>query len=651
MNIKILDSWLKDYLHTAAKPKELAEKLSLTSVSIERIEEYKNEPLYDIEVTTNRPDLMSVVGLAREAGAVLPQFGIQTKFTPPSLAAQRPAKRDARLEIVNDPKIVHRVCAAILEVKVKPTPQKIVDRLESTGIRSLNNLIDVTNYVMRTIGHPTHVFDFDRLNTDTLIIRESKKYEEIETLDGKKYILPGGDIIATDASGRIIDLLGIMGLENSVVTDETKRILFFIDNNDPVRMRRTSMSLAIRSEAVQLNEKGVDPELAMDALLYGIQLYGEIAEGKLIADIIDLYPNKPKSRSITVSQKKIHTVIGVPVSIKQSKEILSSLGFSVTTTDQTLTVHVPSYRLGEIHIEEDVIEEIARVYGYHNLPSLLPPVSTAATKRFGDDPFYWEHRVKEAMKYWGFVETYTYSAVGENQYEGPIEEAIKIRNWLDEDHVYMRNTLVPSLLKVIQENKNRKSVKIFEIANVYRKNGSGLPDEIRMFAGIIKHPRVSFYEAKGVIEQLFDDLGIRNVVYKPTTHGGAGADISIGNENIGSIEILDNDLVNLELNFEQIVRHTTLKKTFTPLAKYPPSIEDLALIVPENIHTGDVIETIRIQSGLIVDVSLLDKYETTRTFHIVYQDPDKNLTGEEVAEIREKTLKALKAKHKIVPKE
>lgn len=671
MKIKILDGWLKEYVETKARPQSIAEKLSLTSVSIERIEEYKGDSLYDIEVTTNRPDLMSVVGLAREAAAVLPQFDISAKFNPPKLSEPKPLSTKPLITIQNDPKLVNRVCAAILEVRVKPTPQEIVDRLEASDIRSLNNLIDVTNYVMRTIGHPTHVFDFDRLNTKKLTIRESKKGEEIETLDGKKHVLPGGDIVAVDENGRIVDLLGVMGLENSIVTDQTKRILFFIDNNNPAKMRKTSMSLGIRSEAVQLNEKGLDPDLAMDALLYGIALYEKIADGKLLAPIIDIYLNKPKKKIVKVSEETLRREIGVEIPEKKILEILKSLNLSpvILASDEvarpesptmrdpgqarmtkSIECAIPTYR-NDLGIEEDIIEEIARVYGYHNLPSNIPPLTIAETKPLGSDPFYWENRIKEALKYWGFTEVYSYSMVAESMYEGPLDDAVKLRNPLDEDHVYMRNTLVPSLLQVINENKNRKTVRIFEIANIYQKNGTNLPTETRLLAGVLKKPDASFYEVKGTIEQLFWDLGIRETSFKPTSRGGVGADVHIGREDIGSIEVFDDDLIDFELNLELITKHATLKKTYNPLAKYPPVIEDLALIVSEDEQTGNIIETIKSQNDLIVEVSLLDKYETTRTFHIVYMDRSKNLSAEEVAEIRNKIIEKLRDKYKAKLKE
>lgn len=645
MNIKILNSWLKEYLKTDATPHEIAKDLSLTSISIERVEKYKNDFLYDIEVTTNRPDLASVVGLAREASAVLSQFGIKATFASPTLTKPH-AKHELTIEIENDPKLVHRICAVIMEVTVKESPQDVKDRLESSDIRSLNNLIDITNYVMRTIGHPSHVFDFDRLNTKKLKIRAAKKGEEVTTLDKKRHVLQGGDIVAENDKGEIIDLLGIMGLENSVVTNNTKRVLFFLDNNDANQMRKTSMSLGIRSEAVQMNEKGIDPELAMDALLFGISLYEKLADGKVVSEIIDIYPNKPKQKSITVSQEKIDTVMGIHMPIEKAKVILEKLGFPTKIEGTKIVTTIPSFRVLEVEGEEDIIEEIARVYGYHNLPSELPPVTTASLTQLGKNMFYWEKRVKEAMKYWGYTETYTYSSVSETLFDGPIDTAVEIKNPLDEDHVYMRNTLVPSLLQVIEENKAYKKAFLFEIANVYAKNGKDLPTETRTFAVVMKKPKVSFFEAKGLVEQLAKDIGITNLIFKKSQKGDIGADIYISKEKIGEIEVLDETIVDVEMNFERFIDHATLHKTYTPLAKFPPVLEDIAFTLDESIPTGDVIEEIKKQSSLIKEVTLLDKFNANRTFHIIYQDSENNLTNEQVAQIREKIIEVVSKRFK-----
>ena len=640
MNIKILDSWLREFLKTDAKPTDLARALSLTSVSIERIEDVAGDKLYDIEVTTNRPDLMSVSGIAREASAVLPEFGFKAEYLPPKLTKPKDGSL-ARIEIKNDPKLVNRVLAIVMEVEIKPAPEKIKSRLENSDIRSLNNVIDVTNYVMRTIGHPTHVFDYDRLNTKSLLIRESKKGERIVTLDNKELELAGGDIVAQDDKGRVVDLLGVMGLANSVVTNETKRILFFVNNNDPLKMRATSMGLLLRSEAVKLNEKLLDPELAYDAFLYGIDLFQNIANGKIISPLYDIYPAKTKSNNITLSLQRLNSMIGVEIDKQKAKKILTSLGFEVIEKNDSLLTTPPSYRT-DIAIEEDLIEEIARVYGYHNLPSILP--SEEKLKPYTVDEFFWENRVKDAFKYWGFTEVYTYSMVSLKQYEEDPKEAIAIRNPLTEDHVFMRNSLVPSLLEVKRENKSAEKIKIFEIANVYSKDKANLPQQTLKLAGLVGGKTVSFFEIKGVLEQLALDLGITSLRFSKLKTGGGGASLSLGKAHLGEIEVLDEGLMDFELGFETLVKHATLKKTYTQLQKYPPILEDITIEVKEDIETGEIIELIKSQSSLVSNVSLKDKYQNNRTFHIVYQDQNKNLSNDEVGEVREKIVTSLKEK-------
>jgi phenylalanyl-tRNA synthetase beta chain len=478
-----------------------------------------------------------------------------------------------------------------------------------------------------------------------LTIREGKLGESIETLDEKTHKLNGGEIVAVNDRNEIVDLLGIMGLKNSVVNEKTKRILFFINNNQPLKIRKASMSLGIRTEAAVVNEKNLDRELALDALLYGIELYKKIANGEIISDIIDIYPNKLAQKTIEVSLEKINKVIGVNINPDKALKSLSNLGFKAGISGGRIKVEVPSFRIGDVEIEEDIIEEIARIYGYHNLPSLLPSQTQIIPHQFAND-FYWENRVKQAMKYWGFIETYTYSMVSEELFEGPLEEAVEINNPLNEEFVYMRKTLIPSLLKVISENKSSETIKIFEIANVYNKRPNNLPEEILTLAGIIKKDKVSFYEVKGIIEQLCLDLGIKNLNFKQSEKSGNGASIYIEKEYLGEIEILDTHLIDFELNFALILKHASLKKEYKPMAKFPPIVEDLSIAVNTDVKTEDIMKGIQAQSNLITKVSLKDSYKDSRTFHINYQDPDKNLTNEEVSKVREKIITSLKKEFK-----
>ncbi|MBP6882510.1 MAG: phenylalanine--tRNA ligase subunit beta, partial [Candidatus Levybacteria bacterium] len=644
MNIKILDSWLREHLKTKATAHEIARQMSLSSISIERVDKLGSDFVYDIEITTNRPDLASVIGLAREAAAILPQQGIWAEFIPQKIEKPVIHKKDVPLSVLVDEKVTNRICAAILDVKVEKSPDFIKKRLEASDIRSLNNVIDITNYCMRLTGHPVHVFDYDRISTHIIRLRQSKNGELITTLDGKTYPLPGGDIIADDGEGNIVDLISIMGLENSVVTDETKRIILFIDNVDRHKLRKTSMTLNIRTEAVQLNEKGVDPEIAMDTLLTGISLYEKHAKGQVIAPIIDIYPSPRAVKKVSVALEKIQTIMGIPIEMEKAEQILKSLDFKVSVQKNIITAQVPFSRFDDIDIPEDLVEEVARIYGYHNLPSILPPIFAGEVVQ-AENIFFWEDRIKKALKYWGGTEVYTYPMVSESMYEGPIEDAVKLANPLGEEFVYMRKTLIPSLLKVIEDNKKRDKISIFEIANVYDRRDGDLPIERRVLAGVIKDHSLSFFHVKGMLEQLFADLGIKKMSLRSRSNAGLETSIIVDKQVVGDIEVLDDGLYNFEIDEAKLLLHASTKKTYTPSSKFPPIVEDISAIIADEIPTEDIMTTISQVDQLVYEVTLKDKYKDTRTFHIVYKSFTENLTDKTITPIRERIIDALIKTH------
>lgn len=647
MNIKLLNSWLREYLKTEVRTNKLAEILSLASVSVEKIEPHGTDYVYDIEITTNRPDLMSVIGLAREGAAVLPQAGIDAKFTEPKFPKpNNNTKLD--IEIVNDPKLVNRICAVALEIKPADSPSYIKERLEAAGINPHGNVIDITNYVMREIGHPMHAFDYDKIDTKKMIIREAAQGEKIVDLHGNEHILLGGDIVADNGKGEIIDLLGVIGTKNSAVSAETKKVLLFVDNNDPVRIRKTSMGLAVRTEAATLNEKGLDPEKAYDAILRGIELLEKIGDAKVISEIVDIYPNKPNVKILTILQNKINSIIGLDVSVKTSAKILEDLGFDVLVTDEKIKAVVPSWRINDVSIEEDLVEEIVRVYGYEKIPNRIPAFESGEPYNFASDRFYWEQRVKNALKYWGFTEIYTYSMVSEELLEVATSSAVTIKNPLSEDRVYMRTTLVPSLLEAVRENKNREELKLFELANVYLKNKNGLPDEKLKLAGVIKTPEASFFGAKGIVEAVLNDVDIKNYEFKKAK-SGSGADVYIGKDYLGQIEQLEDNVIDFELEFEVILKNVSSQKIYSPASKYPEAIEDLRFEIDGAVPYEKIIQTIKGQSDLIKKIELLDVYKSKKTFRIIYQSDKKNLTAQDLEQAREKIIEALKKSFKAEP--
>ena len=313
MNIKITYNWLLDYLDTDATPYEMQKYLSLCGPSIESVDPTSpktslgvSDYIFDIEITSNRIDMASVIGIAQEAQAILPMFGKKVKLKNDILKKYR----FSQLNVGNDQRVVPslkikivdsslcpRFTAIVLEnIKIAPSSDFIRERLIACGIKSINNVVDISNFLMLVLGQPVHVFDYDQIKDQTMIMRESKKGEKIITLDEKEVTLPGGDIVIEDGSGRLIDLCGIMGGLNSAISDKTKNVVLFVQTYDKVRIRRTSMSTAIRTVAAAFFEKGLDEERVEPTLVYGVELLEKYAQGKVASKLYDIYPEKQKER-------------------------------------------------------------------------------------------------------------------------------------------------------------------------------------------------------------------------------------------------------------------------------------------------------------------------------------------------------------------
>jgi len=663
MNIQILHSWLLEHLETKASPQKVGESLALCGPSVEKVEKHGNDWLYDIEVTTNRIDMMSVIGIAREATVILPQFGY--KATPKPLTLNRKALlkkekgKNYSLTIETNKNLTNRVMAVVMDVTMGKTPDWIKERLEAAGIRSLNPVIDVTNYVMTEIGHPTHVFDYDRIKSHTLIFRLSKKGEKITTLDEKTYELPGGDSVIDDGTGTIVDLPGIMGTENSVVTDKTKRIIFFIDNNDPVLMRKTSMTLGIRTVAATLNEKRVDPELAEVAMLRGIEIYKKICQAHVVSKLYDIYPNKPKIQVIKVSLEFINNRLGVELKAPFVKKILEGLGFTTTQTtgkNPEFTINVPSWRTHDVQIPEDIVEEVARIYGYFNLPSRLP-TGEIPQPSSQQQIFYWEKVVKNALKHWGFFETYTYSLVSKEMialFNQDPEKHLKIRNPLTTEWEYLRRSLVPSLLQTLAKNQDKtEKLQLFELANVYEPQEGELPKEKLMLC-VIESGDV-FLHTKGIAEALGKELGI-SFTFSPSgeeefLESILQAKITVKGKGVGVIGRVTNEMTQkfglkepatlCYLDFEALVLHATKNKAYTPLPKYPPIIENLTFFNEGQVPVASILKAGKQVSPLVHQIKVVDFYENKINLEIAYLDRTKNLTSEEVTPMRRKLIVAI----------
>ena len=640
MNIAVPYLWLCDHLQTSASPEDMQRLLSLSGPSIERIEEKHGDKVFDIEVTTNRMDMASVRGVAREAAIILSHAGKPSTLKP--LQQYKPKKREViadtkkfPITIKNNEKLCSRISCVILNVKIGQSPAWLKTRLEQVGIRSLNNVIDVTNYVMTEIGQPTHAFDADLVGKK-LVIRESKKREKLTTLDGKTYKLHGGDIVADNGKGELIDLISIMGTANSVVNNNTQRVLFFIEHADPKRIRKTSMGLAIRTNAAQLNEKMIDPNLVMDALLRGITLFQEVAEAKLESPILDLYPKPIAEQTIVLPLSLVQRYLGIDIPANTQAQILKGLGCKVVSEKTGFTVTIPTFR-PDLVIPVDLVEEIARIYGYHNLPSQL--MDTQIPTQYPEDTnFTMEYDVKQFLATLGWQEVYSYSAVSKELAEGSgysAEEHLKLQNPLNDDHVYLRRSLVPSHEEIIENNRNVSPRSIFELANVYIPRKHDLPEEsLRLTLTSTLPYRI----VKGNVEALLRHVYIPadTVEYKQTSD--RHAEIFVKGKHVGTLIVEKNGHVVAELVWKTLLAMAKPYPYYQSISQFSPIIEDMTFTLPAETQVGKVIETLKTVSLSIAHIEFIEMYKQNATFRITYLDSKKQLTSEDVQPVRKSII-------------
>ena len=643
MNIKILDSWLREYLETNAKPGDIAKYLSLSGPSVERLLKVGPDYLYELEITSNRVDSASVIGVALEASAILPHYGFRAKLRLPKTPTNQKSKLKFMFPIRIDPRIINRVMAVVLEdVKFGDTPDYIKVRLESAGMRSLNSVVDITNYVMLETGHPTHVFDYDLIKDNKFVFRLSKKGERITSFDGKTYSLPGNDIVIENGKGEIIDLPGIIGTKNSVVNESTKRILFFLDNNDPVKIRKTSMNLGVRTMAAVINEKGVDPELTTFAFSRGVELYKKICSAKMSTQVLDIYPKPYTRKTINVDHDFIEARLGTSIDSKKILSILNSLGFKTKSAGNKYLVSVPSYRALDIQIPEDIVEEVARIYGYHNLPSIL--MEGQIPEKTFKNTFDLEDSIKQILNSLSGIEVYTPSLVGKEFIKG---SALQLKNALGADSLYLRTSLMPSLVEAANANLGAgEPFFLFEIANAYISRDSSLPEEKMTLAAIFSGH--NYRNAKGIVESFFSQLNInytQEIQEKDGFRAGARIIFKCKEKTFAELGIVDSsELVYLEALIENLSEVSSQTGKFIPIPKFPPQVEDVTLSIPPKTKIGDVINILLHSNKLVADVEFTDTYKDSYTFRVWYQDKNKTLDNQEVEKIRTRMLAEIQKK-------
>lgn len=617
-------SWLKDYVNIKSTTKSLTERLGEAGLGTESMTKTTDgDTILDLEVTPNRPDLLSMIGIAREIAVIE-----NTKIKYPDLLTDlKPTKGTdlLPLKIHPDFTITPRLTGIIINnVKVGESPKWLKEKLEKLGGRSINNIVDITNFVMYELGNPIHSFDYHKIKGSEMWVKQSAGGEKFESVDEITYHLPKGAIIFEDQE-KIFDLVGIKGGKNSGTYQDTKAVFIAVEVDEPVLIRKASQSLALRSDASAIFERNVNKDGTIDALKRTVDLILELAGGEIASELIDLKKEDFKPWKLSVRIERLNKLLGIEIPEKKVLEILNLLNLSPKMTSGKIECTIPTYR-NDLKIEEDLIEEVARIYGYSKFPQTLPKGEI----RIEEIPYFKNYKIDEKIKNLlaaaGFSEIYSYALVSESDLQTigiNSEDVLRVDTPVSREFEYLRPTLQINLQKAVDQNKQiSKDINLFELGKVFIGKSLDKTEDRYNLAGITNNK--SFFEIKGILERLYKDLGVDDdaTKYIKLTDGG----------------------VYFEINYTELLEKVSTTKLFIPVPKFPPIIEDMAIVAPENVQIGELINAIKKQSNLIEDVSILDKYKDTITFHIIYQSKERNLKTGEIAEIREKIIKTLKEK-------
>jgi phenylalanyl-tRNA synthetase beta chain len=462
--MRALISWLRDYVDIPESPEELAERLTLAGMAVDGIEREGGEAVLELDITSNRPDAMNHIGLAREIAAI---FERPLRIPPIEIAENgRAAETEASIEIEDAEGCPRYVGRVLLGVEVRPSPDWLRKRLELCGIRSINNIADLTNYVLLECGHPTHAFDLDTLNQHKVVVRRARAGEELKTLDGMERKLSPDDLIIAD-SFRPIALAGVMGGLETEISDSTRNVLIEAAWFQPGTIRRSSRRFAMHTEASHRFERGADVEAAAWAVDRIAALLGRLSPGVVLKGRIDAYPGKAASRQVALRRERLRQVVGIEIPAADVERVLSALGFGLEATAEGWQTTIPTWRL-DVEREIDVIEEAARVWGYDRIPATLPPIGVPPQPaRFEAE----DAAVREMLRGFGYDETigYSFMSVEDAESFSPTTP-VRLRNPFSELAAVMRTSSAPTMLAALAYNvhRNEGDLRLFERGRVYR---------------------------------------------------------------------------------------------------------------------------------------------------------------------------------------
>ena len=627
-----------------------------------------NDALIEFEITSNRPDCRSIIGIAREAAVTL---GKELKY--PEIKVNG-SDEEMSFEIDIQTDLCKRYCGRVVkDVKVGPSPYWMQRKLIEAGMRPINNIVDITNYVMLELGQPLHAFDLDDIKYNKMTVKMAEECEKFTTLDGVERTLTS-DMLVIGNQDKTLDLAGIMGGENSEIKDTTTSIFIEGASFAKENIRATSKKLGLRTEASSRFEKGIDINLTEAAVNRACQLIEELGCGTVLNGMLDYYPQKEEVQKVTVNPVRINKLLGVNVPMDQFINILESLEFKCNlVSSEVLELEVPTFRL-DITEDADILEEIARIYGYDNIPAAnLEGNATVGVKT---DKQKFIDNVKANSIACGLNEILTYSFVSPRGVDkinlcadDEKRNFVKIMNPLGEETSVMRTTLIPNMLDVISTNISHKveEVSAFECGNTFTPQ-EGLPVESKKYCVGMYGKEVDFFVLKGVVESVLNNVGLKGYEIEPETtnltfHPGRCAKIVYNNIYIGTFGELHPDVIenyNLgqrvyvaEINIDTVFENLNLTKSYNPLPKYPSTSRDIALIVKDEVFVKQIEDIIKsngedlVESYKLFDVykgAQIEKGHKSIAYSITYRSKDKTLTDEDVAKVHEKILSELSEK-------
>ena len=637
-----------------------------------------NDTVFELEITPNRPDCLSHIGIARELSAY---YGKELKYPETEIKNEIEEKTSDNVKVtIEDSNLSRRYVTRILKnVTVKESPKWLKERIEAIGLRSINNIVDVSNFILMEMNHPNHVFDLDKIEGNEIKVKSAVKGDKLVTLDKQERELEDGDIVICD-SKKILALGGVMGGLDSEVTDNTKNILLEVAQFNPQNVRKTSRRLTLSSDSSYRFERGIDVEDSIKVINRLANLIQEVAGGEILNGYVDVYPVPHENKVAELNFERLNRFVGKVIPREKVIEILRNLEIDVKDNGETLTLTAPSYR-GDLELEQDYFEEVIRMYGFDNIENILPRVdinknSTLDTTKLTD-------RVKTICASVGLKEVINYSFIPKDalqklKFTGVSEDKlIDISNPITEDFVTMRPTLLYSLIKNAKDNMNRNvsNIRFFEVSRTFEKAEELAKEDIKV--GIIlagendktlwnpKPIHYDFYDLKGIVEEIFSKLKFQSFSIKRSVqtefHPGRSADVFVGKEYIGSFgeihpDVLENFGLNkktvlvAEFNIELIKKYINKPFVYQGIVKYPAVPRDLALVMNENILVGDVLKTIEKIDKKVEKVELFDIYQgigvepgkKSVAISILLRDNSKTLEEKEINDIIDKILAKMK---------